>query len=401
MAGIGANFHKWRWDQGRLDYFRFDSITEIARVLADLDGTSLSTSGGDLLRPTLEARTGLPFSPNNYTVWRNYKRVFGCALLATEVGGRLVTTDLCRHLAAHTGDSMNVDEYLSLLVPRFYFPFPAFQDYNNTDPQIFPFSAALKYLLAALEAHREPSLSLSDVFSLVIGNYCTGSEAIDLYTGLVPTSYVPAGDEERQVRELLIFLSQSSFLKWHRNRLYLDVRSGDVESLSVIRKMADPITVPCHSDPTRELLILGSVTTETVSAAADTTRREPADVIFTEGKRVRVMHLRAERSPYLRQWYFSRRSRPYLCDMCQCEPSRMYPWTDNILEIHHLLPLASALTVTGTGTSLQDIVALCPNCHKSVHTFYKKWLTDSAIDDFRSKQEANGVYQQAKGMVIN
>ncbi len=392
--------YRWRWDQGRLDYFRFDRLVKIAKVLNTLQGVGLNAGHQDALRPALEDNTGLPFSPKNYTVWRNYKRVFGSALLATDTGGYLAITGICRWLAAETEDPVNVDEYLSLLAPRFYFPFPAFQDYSADVTPTFPFSASLKYLLAAIETQREASLSLQDVFALIIGNHCTGLESVEHYVNLPTTPYMPVGDEERQVRELLIFLSQSSFLKWHRNRLYLDVRAGDVESIDVIKKMAEPLATAHNADAAQEILTLGAFPNLVFGASADTTRREPADVVFTEGKRVRVMHLRAERSPYLRQWFFSRLTRPYLCDMCRCDPKTMYPWTENILEVHHLLPLSSALTVTGTGTSLQDIVALCPNCHKSVHTFYKTWLNSATLNDFRSRQEAAGVYQEAKGMVI-
>ena len=52
----------WRWDQGRLDYFRFENIVNIARVLTTLDGVDL-TSKHDLIRQPLESGTGLPFSP--------------------------------------------------------------------------------------------------------------------------------------------------------------------------------------------------------------------------------------------------------------------------------------------------------------------------------------------------
>ena len=71
----------WRWDQGRLDYFHFDAIRKIAPVLISLDGARLR-GGIDPLRANLQTHTGMPFSPADYRVWRNYGRVFGCQLLA-------------------------------------------------------------------------------------------------------------------------------------------------------------------------------------------------------------------------------------------------------------------------------------------------------------------------------
>lgn len=119
-------------------------------------------------------------------------------------------------------------------------------------------------------------------------------------------------------------------------------------------------------------------------------------MFFTEGRRVRVTHLRIERSPRLRRLYFSTRQEPILCDMCFCNTSARYPWTSNLLEIHHLLPLSSTLSITTQGTSLADIVALCPTCHKSVHAYYRNWLNQKRVDDFCSTDEAREVYQQVK-----
>jgi len=78
-----------------------------------------------------------------------------------------------------------------------------------------------------------------------------------------------------------------------------------------------------------------------------------------------------------------------------CNTRLRYPWTDNLLEIHHLLPLSSAITITGEGTSLEDIVGLCPNCHRSVHIFYRRWFEENLVNDFSSKNQAREVYQSA------
>jgi len=390
----------WRWDQGRLEYFSFNNIRNIAGSLVGMDGVQINPGGVDPLRQSLQSQTGLPFRPSSYKVWRNYGRVFECCLLATDLGGILTVTDLCRSIAIPGPSTVNIDEYLSVLVPRFYFSFPAFQDYDASDSQVFPFCAVLKFLLAAMIDTGEASISLEDVFSLIIGNSCLGTEAVEFYRELPQTGLVPIGDQKRQVREMLIFVSQCSFLKWHRNRLFLDILPGDTESIEAFRNISTPLIRPRNSDPAREILKLGEIVPRDLEVPADTTRRQPADVVFTEGRRVRVTHLRMERSPRLRHWFFSSVQRPYLCDMCEKDMRLVYPWTDNLLEIHHLLPLSSAITITTAGTSLSNIVALCPNCHGSVHTYYKTWLNDHGADDFFSKAEANATYQEAKGLIM-
>jgi predicted HNH restriction endonuclease len=72
-----------------------------------------------------------------------------------------------------------------------------------------------------------------------------------------------------------------------------------------------------------------------------------------------------------------------------------YPWTDYMLDIHHLLPLSSSVAITTKGTSLNDIVGLCPSCHRSIHIYYTKWLKYAGQDDFSSRAEAMDVYLTA------
>ena len=136
----------WRWDQGRLDYFQFDEIKKISLALMDFDCKKLSRGNEpDALRLILEAYSDRPFAPANYKVWRNYKRVFGCQLLATEINGVMYATDLCKEIA--TG-KIDANEYLINLSRRFYFSSPIFEDYNHTDQQIFPICAIIKFLVS-------------------------------------------------------------------------------------------------------------------------------------------------------------------------------------------------------------------------------------------------------------
>lgn len=389
---------EWQWERGREEYFRYENIKALARCFVELDGYSLQRQRGEV-NNYLRTQSGFEFRAGINDVWRNYKRVFERSLLATEVEKTLVATELCKQLAGPEATSIDVDQYLSAFISRFYFPFPTVKSYDPQSQQIFPFCTVLKYLLAAYGSSEDSSVSLQDVCSRIIGNNCTGLESLDFYRALPQTQYAPTGDHIRDVREPLIVISQSSFLKWDNSRLYLDVRPGDTESMDAVAAMAKPIECERGSSQAHEILALGATINPALTGVIDTTRREPADVVFIEGNRARVTHLRAERSPYLRRAYFNSLQTPYLCNMCGRDMRYTYPWTENILEIHHLLPLSSALAVTEAGTSLQDVVALCPNCHKGVHSYYKQWLNSNQRDDFFTKAESIRVYQEAKGSV--
>lgn len=381
-----------------MSYFNYDNLRHISQVLVDIEGSEINIPGLDPLRLFLETGTGMPFSPVRYKVWRNYKRVFECAMLATNVNNRLYISDICKKIAVEK--EVDVDEYLSLVIPRFRFPFPAFQDYDPGDLQIYPFCVILKYLIGAYRVAGKANLTVEETFDLLIGNDCTGQEALKHYQSLKRTGYSPAGDECRQVREMLIFISQLSILKWHNGRLMLDITKEDLQEYNDFVHITTPLPLPKPSPmKEEEFATVTKLTDEIFYPFQLQSRENPVDSAFTEGKRVRVTHVKIERSPLLRRLYFER-NRETVCDMCKCNTNERYPWTDNLLEIHHLLPLSSTLIVTSQGTSLDDIVPLCPTCHRSVHIYYKQWLGMKSISDFKSKDEAEGVYNEAKRQMI-
>ena len=64
--------------------------------------------------------------------------------------------------------------------------------------------------------------------------------------------------------------------------------------------------------------------------------------------------------------------------------------------MHHLLPLSSGTRVESKGTTFDDLVPICPNCHRAVHRFYDVWLNDNDKKDFKNMEEARVVYQEMK-----
>lgn len=115
----------WRFDQGRLDYLQFDEIKRCALALSKIDGIPKPSAHDDLVRSTLKKYSRRPFAPMHYTVWRNYKRTFGCAFLAGEVGGRIYCTEICKALAQNT-EIIDIDDYLLHWITSFYYPSPIF-----------------------------------------------------------------------------------------------------------------------------------------------------------------------------------------------------------------------------------------------------------------------------------
>jgi len=383
----------WRWDQGRLLYFQFDTLKRIANVLIHFDGVDISTCEA-IFRQTLERQTEMPFLPKNYTIKRNYSRVFQCAFLASFIKDKLIVTDLCHMLCDETSETLSVDDYLLTYIKRFRFPFPAFDGYNSQEQRVYPFCAILKYLIALRTAGKEAKLSLDDIFEYIVGNNCTGLEDIDYYIHLQRSGYVYTDTERRQAREMIIFISQLSILQVYGEYLYLDSISDNVIH-ELLNTFLNPENRTPRADRTEEYYEMTAVNKSVIiSPALEVLSSNPVDMEFIEGKRKRVEHFRVERSTLLRKHYKQKHPVP-ICCACKINMSSRYPWTDYMLDVHHLLPLSSAVAISSKGTLLDDIVGLCPSCHRAVHTYYRIWLNDHSQDDFNSKQEARDIYQQA------
>jgi hypothetical protein len=155
----------WRWDQGRLDYFNYNAIQKIAKTLVELNATPLKNQE-DPLRLYLENTTGLPFKPNHYHIWRNYARIFKTELLAARIQGRLVVTDICRHVA---NQSWDLDDYFTWIIPRTYFPSPAFDHYLTSETRVYPICAIIRFLLGRFLLGNEEGVTLDDLFAYVVG----------------------------------------------------------------------------------------------------------------------------------------------------------------------------------------------------------------------------------------
>ncbi len=390
--------HKWRFDQGRLLYFQIDEIRKIAVALCELDGAKKpGADEKDIVRETLAKHSQLPFLPLDYTVWRNYGRVFEVMLLATTSRDHVLASNLCKMLAS-TASDVDSDSYLAYFCQNFYYSSPIFEDYKYNDVRVYPCLAIIKFLISELLVKGKDYVSIDEICTYLVSNDVTGFEDVSYYSKLNPGIY---SDDSRQLRELVRFISQFSFLKWERPNLYIEVR--EKSELLAIEKMLSPRITPAHEDRTQAILEMGAGKNNQIASFSNTmlSTRSNDEHEFTEGTKIRVTHVRAERSSRLRNFYFEKIPSAHVCRMCELDTAFKYPWTPHVIELHHLLPLSSPIRVESNTTSLKDMVGLCPSCHRATHKFYSKWFTDNKLQDFSSYEQAMNVYLTAKSQIKN
>lgn len=384
---------KWRWDQGRLNYFNFSNISKMAKVLRMFDGRKLS-SLDEALRKEMKTTADLSFKPENYTVWRNYARVFRCSILADEINGNLTCTQLCAKIA---NDEFTVDSYMAHFTQRFCYPSPIFFESADISKPVYPIIAILKFLISRVKFAKDDHITLQEIIQYLIGNKVSGLEDITFYATLKPKNTFLSADEVRQLRELVCFASQFSFLKWNNPHLIFDESYNDEE----IKKFLDLVITPYITTKkkiTSEVIAMGVVNNH-IDYAPIFNPASYDDISYAEGNKKFVTHLRYERSITLKKMFFSLNTKVMECDMCRTNLQTKYDWTRMLLELHHILPLSSSLRITGDRTSLSDLVAICPNCHKATHVYYRLWLKDKNKNDFSDKAEALFVYEEVKAKV--
>lgn len=95
--------------------------------------------------------------------------------------------------------------------------------------------------------------------------------------------------------------------------------------------------------------------------------RRHEDFVVQEGKTKEFTLLKRERDPRIRAVVLAlRRS---ICEICSFDFEEIYgEFAANCVEIHHVNLLSEA-DDDGTTTSEEDVIVVCPNCHRALHRY--------------------------------
>lgn len=383
----------WSWDQGRLSYFHFDNLKKIAKfaLFNDLKLTD---------RKALVAETGLPFPPNNdlYPPWRNYSRVFGLSLICAKHGTGSSPTKVAQALAAD--GVTTTDEYFHFLCEATTDPSPVLQGWDHSAELRYPLLFCLKYLLARATLGKDTT-SISEMTASYEASGFSGEEDQTDFIRLVGAGHNTL-KHNRQAEESIRVIAQISYLSLDGRNVTVSLSKDDATNL--FQSLA-PITGTPKRDGAEEIFRI----TDLFDAAVGELRLDytatvmgnveeagfSATKTFAEGAKARKTHLAIERNRKIRDRFFTAYPTT-VCDICDTDTAHDYPWTPRILDVHHLLPLCSGARTSKTGTVLRDLVAVCPTCHRGVHSYYDAWLKTLGQKDFLDAEQARTAYEEAK-----
>jgi predicted HNH restriction endonuclease len=117
---------------------------------------------------------------------------------------------------------------------------------------------------------------------------------------------------------------------------------------------------------------------------------EASDPFGYEGARNLVLHVSIERDKKLRATKiveFLREFGRLHCELCMFNFLQRYPFLiADIIEVHHVVPLAKLSLATKVSTS--DLMLLCSNCHTAVHQGDAEENLVAAMMHFEGRQDA-------------
>ena len=392
----------WHWDQGRMSYFQYDVLREVARFVTEHKWTQKNSH-------LIRYKTALPFSaPETHSPWRNYSRIFKLCLMVSEQNATAIPTPIA-HLLAKVG-TVTCDEYLHFLVEATTDPSPAligWKEVASGHPVRSPLCFVLKYLLAKVAGLNEPITSIYEVIGAYIDSKFDGSEDESAFLSLTQKRSVyeqmckKKDKEIRQARESIKFISQISYLHIEGSNIITSLSQED--AMEIFQDIC-PVSGEREVDGNLEIQRLAKLFKDGSSHDffdyKTTIVSDEQESGFFEGSKVKKTHIVIERNSNLRALFFDR-TPIAVCDACGMDTSKKYPWLERVLDLHHILPLSSGTRVSSeTGTILDDLMPVCPTCHRAIHRFYDSRLKSLRRQDFLNKEEARDVYEEAKGKII-
>lgn len=186
-------------------------------------------------------------------------------------------------------------------------------------------------------------------------------------------------------RALVSSIKKTIELDFHgQNASDWNVASGNFKITAIIRGLDKPFEDQSVVETCREAIVpMMAAMAELIGYDTITNEAEDNSLAFEGAVRPSVVN-RRERNP--RNRLLCIRIHGEKCIACGIEPYLKYGEAGSIIEVHHLEPV-SVLVEPRPYNPAIDLVPLCPNCHRAVHTRHPipleikelKYLMESCI----------------------
>lgn len=101
-----------------------------------------------------------------------------------------------------------------------------------------------------------------------------------------------------------------------------------------------------------------------------------------EGEQVSRIAKIYSRDAKLRKEYLDKHGRT--CEICGFDPVAKFGQRfENIIEVHHINPVSNGTRAT----AINDLIAVCPNCHRALHSKQNRLLKPEELKDIIKEQK--------------
>ena len=187
------------------------------------------------------------------------------------------------------------------------------------------------------------------------------------FSGSVIRQIAVASQEDVQLaRALVASIDSAVTVDFHgQDRDCWTISSGAFRLTATIRHEDTPDDDVAVVQTCREVIVPLMAAMAELIGYNEVQEEDAAEIAAFEGAVLESVVKRRERNP--RNRVLCIRLKGERCAACGLEPRKFYGIAGGIIEVHHLEPL-SLLAAPRPYDPVFDLVPLCPNCHRAVHT---------------------------------
>ena len=354
-----------RWDfERRRPYLTYEVLSSASLAIDSFIRTEGPVYGPEMYRPlrvALQRATGEnwpPDTPGYTNVFRNYERLLASMMIASAAEGYLQLLLVGRWLVEQQPSRQ---EFYDRIVEWFHYPNEAFRSYDEwlqSGRTLHPMLVIVRTLRELYGRRHAPRISPSEILEGLyeatddLPDSVLGDAIISLRAGQqapllprAPAEIIGNADDQRQVREIVSFLSTGGILHGDAGA----IRAGSMLTLD------DRYLLP-----------------QTHIQVAQRVRRPPrqVNIEFAEGASVVEGQVHEElcrtrqRNPRLR--CLAIQEYGLTCHICGVDFSKYGDAGSSVVDVHHLEPLGGA--AAPRQVTVRDVRITCAICHRLAHS---------------------------------
>ncbi len=189
----------------------------------------------------------------------------------------------------------------------------------------------------------------------------------------------------------------SCYIKWNDKKQILEIRAkralneDDEITINYSRRWFECHDIECQCGSEG---CWGNIFHNNKQSKSTKAKSNPSILISEEGKSFEKTGIEYERDPKLRKSVIERDG--YVCRVCGKSLEETYgSYAKKLIEVHHCIPVSSN-NGASFESSIEDMIAICPNCHRVLHHCFPEKPDEEAIEELQNQIQAQRTRKRGK-----